>query len=114
MGKFQAISGLHLDAYSKRVIHRISEKRNFNKLLEGAKSIGVFSHIFTKSGPKTTMYHISQADWELYTKAIQGTQIPTDSTIRKEIRYAYAHYQSPNKHDYKITLFWKNMLNGIQ
>lgn len=62
MGKCQAIPALKLDEHSRRVIHRITEKRNFGKLLAGTLSIGVFSSIFTKSGPKTAMYNITQTD----------------------------------------------------
>jgi len=114
MGKCQDIPGLRLDTYSRDVIKRISQKRSFGKLLAGAISLGVFNSIFTKSGPKNAMYNITQTDWELLAKALKSTQIITDAVIRREMQFAYLHYQYPDSYDYKLSLFWKGMLNGCK
>ncbi|MCF6244149.1 MAG: hypothetical protein L3J43_03880 [Sulfurovum sp.] len=112
MGKCQPVLGLRFDDYSKKALKRIAEKEKFGKLLAGAISLGIFNSIFTKSGPKTAMYNITQTDWELYANAVKSTSIITEAAIRKEMQFAFLHYQSPYNH--KLATFWKGLLDGCK
>lgn len=114
MGKCRPIMGLKLDAFSQAKIRRISEISSFSKLLAGAISIGVFNSIFTKSGPKTAALNITQMDWELFAKAVKSTQIIADAAIRREMQFAYLHYQYPDSYDYKLSKFWEGLLYGCK
>jgi len=112
MGKCQAISGLRLDDYSRKVIKDIADTRTMGKLLAGAISLGIFNSIFTKSGPKTAIYNITQTDWELYANAVKSTSIITDAIIKRHMQFAYLHYQMPYNH--KLAMFWKGLLDGCK
>ena len=114
MGKCMPIHGLRLDAFSREKIRRISEVRTLGKLLAGGISLGIFNSIFTKSGPKTATFNITQTDWELFAKAMQSTQVITNAVIYREMQFAYLHYQYPDSYDYKLSMFWKGMLNGCK
>ena len=114
MGACKAIQGLRLDTFSLEKVRRISDIRTFGKLLAGGISLGVFSSIFTKSGPKTAAFNITQTDWKLFAEAVKSTQIITDAAIKREMQFAYLHYQYPDTYDYKLSLFWKGMLDGCK
>lgn len=112
MGKCQSIPGLRLDDYSTKALKKIANDKRMGKLLAGAISFGIFNSIFTKSGSKTAMYNITQTDWELYANAMKSTSIITDAAIRREMQFAYLHYQSPYNH--KLAMFWKGLLDGCK
>jgi len=112
MGKCQEINGLYFDEYSKKALKRIANNQKLGKLLAGAISLGIFNSIFTKSGPKTAMFNITQTDWTLYANAIKSTSIITDALIKREMQFAYLHYQSP--YNYKLATFWKGLLDGCK
>lgn len=112
MGTCRDIPGLRFDKYSQDALKRISNHQKFAKLLAGAISLGVFNSIFTKSGPKTAMFNITQSDWGLYANAVKSTSIIADSLITREMQFAYLHYQSP--YNYKLAIFWKGLLDGCK
>jgi hypothetical protein len=87
---------------------------SWESYLQGGISIGVFNSIFTKSGPKTASFNITQTDWELFANAVKSTQIITNAVIHREMQFAYLHYQYPGSYDYKLSMFWKGMLDGCK
>ncbi len=108
------IFGLVLDKESKEAIKRIRNIPLLGNMLAGSISSGVFANIFVNNNPPVASYNIIQADWNLYSEAMQAIPLITRRLVEREIDTMYWHYQMPGKYDHKHVKFWRGLRNGCK
>lgn len=110
MSGCQSVIAIKLDKESLKALKIIEQRLAAGNVLAAILSIGVFSSIFSKSNVATAALNITQTEWELYFKAMQGIPTITRVAVEKDIDLMILHYHM--NYDYKHMQFWKGMRNG--